>query len=133
MQQAVAPSHSLGETLSLQDTARSASLTLHTMGPTGDGSYMDSSGFPALLWPLFLHGGQVTSQCHSPEEHHAGQPARPQSSAPPLMGLWAPQGGHWEGGDKERGLHSAGRDSGRDYHGLEGVATQNMAELKRMG
>lgn len=38
--------------------------------------------FLPLLWLLFLHGGQVTSQCHSPEEHHAGQPARPQSSAP---------------------------------------------------
>lgn len=66
--------------------------------------------FPALLWPLFLHGGQVTSQCHSPEEHHAGQPARPQSSAlrAGATGLWVPQEGPREpgrggGGGKGRG------------------------------
>lgn len=93
MQQAVAPSHSLGDALSLKDTTRPISLTPHAMGPTGSGcgSYVEGGGLPALLWPLFLHGGQVTSQCHSPEEHHAGQPVRPQSSAPLGMGLQVPQ------------------------------------------
>lgn len=70
-------------------------------------SHVKSGGFPAMLGPLFLHGGQVTSQCHSPEEHHAGRPARPQSSAPPLTGLQVPQGGLQEGGSTGRGLHSS--------------------------
>lgn len=70
-------------------------------------SHVESGGFPALLGPLFLHGGQVTSQCHSPEEHHTGRPARPQSSAPPLTGLHVPQGGLQEGGSIGRGLHSS--------------------------
>lgn len=61
-------------------------------------SHVESGGLPAMLGPLFLHGGQVTSQFHSPEEHHAGRPARPQSSAPPLTGLQVPQGGLQEGG-----------------------------------
>lgn len=60
-----------------------------------------------MLGLLFLHGGQVTSQCHSPEEHHTGRPARPQSSAPPLTGLQVPQGGLQEGGSTRRGLHAS--------------------------
>lgn len=82
MQQAVAPSYSLGDTLSLKDIATSASLTPHTTRPPGCGSYVESGGFPALLWPQFPHRGQVTSQCHSPEEHHAGRPASQPSHSP---------------------------------------------------
>lgn len=42
---------------------------------------MEGSRLPALLQPLLLHGGQIMSQRCSSEEHHVGQPARPQSSA----------------------------------------------------
>lgn len=42
MQQAVAPSHSLGEALSLKDTARSAIYTSRS-GATGCDSYVESA------------------------------------------------------------------------------------------
>lgn len=143
MQQAVAPNHSLGDTLSLKDTARSAALKgcfwhLTQRDPTGCGSYVAHGGFPALLWPLFLHGGQVISQCHSPEEHHAGQPARPQSfalraGADRALGSTGRAqgcGSRW-GRRQGKRLHSAGRGSGRSCLG-EAVA-QNSAEPKGMG
>lgn len=134
MQQADAPSHSLGDTLNLKDTARSASLTgwltPHAAGPAGWSFCVQSGGVPALLRALFLHGGQVTSQCQGPEEHHAGQPARPQSSAPghrKAPGSY----GHREGRSKGRGLNSAWRDSGRNHHGLEGTVAQTRQGQKK--
>lgn len=100
-------------------------------GPPGRSSYVESGGLPALLRPLFLHGGQVTSQCRGPEEHHTGQPARP-------MWLWVPQEGRREpwslgGGGKGGGLHSARRDSGRNYQGLEGSAGPKHGRARRDG
>lgn len=44
MQQAVAPSYSLGDTLSLKDGARPASLTPHATGLTGCGPMWRAEG-----------------------------------------------------------------------------------------
>lgn len=142
MQQAAAPSHSPGDPPSLKDTGRSARLDQAAPTPQAAGvpwlwSYVEGSRLPALLQPLFLHGGQVMSQRCSSEEHHAGQPARPQSSAcrRATMQLWVPQEGPQEprslggreGGRDGGGLHSAGRDSGSNGQGLEGTAAPNAA------
>lgn len=115
VQQAAAPSHSPGDPPSLKDTGRSARLGQAAPAPQAAGvpwlrSCVEGSRLPALLLPLSLHGGQVMSQHCSSEEHHAGQPARPQSSAcrRATVQLWVPQ----EGPQEPRSL--GGREGGTE-------------------
>lgn len=131
MQQAAAPSHSPGDPPSLKDTGRSARLDQAAPTPQAAGvpwlwSYVEGSRLPALLQPLLLHGGQVMSQRCSSEEHHAGQPARPQSSAcrRATMQLWVPQEGPQE--PRSRGGREGGTEEGCILPGeIQGAAARD--------
>ena len=128
----------------LEDTGGLPVLTrrlrpLTRRGSPGRGSYVEgSASCPAA--PL-LHGGQVMSQCCSPEEHHAGQPARPQSSARrrAMMQLWVPQKaprshGHWEGGSGGRRRAAFCRERfGKQQPGTGRDGAPNAAGPKGMG
>lgn len=143
MQQATAPSHSPGG----PSGGHRRSARLDQAAPTPHAAGVPWAWFlcggrrascPAA--PL-LHGGQVMSQCGSPEEHHAGQPARPQSSARrrAMMQLWVPQKaprshGHWEGGSGGRRRAAFCRERfGKQRPGTGRDGAPNAAGPKGMG
>lgn len=94
MQQADAPSHSLGDTLNLKDTARSASLTgwltPHAAGPAGWSFCVQSGGFLPCCGPcscmevrLRLSARVLRSTTLASQPGHSPQPlatGRPQEA-----------------------------------------------------